>query len=488
MTVIVVDDDRKLAEAVCELIASIEDYAINCVIAGTKRETLEACARHAQNLHLVILDLQLPDGPGMKLASEIRELCPYAPVVIITGDASLKSAVAAVGGGAFAYLLKPFPSEELVETVRRAVAQALLLREREALRCELEVSERRHRELVEGLPGFVLALDEHGKIVLWNRCLEEVTGFGREEMLGTAGSDLVGQGGDRRLPLKGGGHRLVRWRRAQFESPGNSPITYALGSDVTDEREMLRRTLRAERLAAVGTLATGLAHEVRNPLNAANLQLQLLKRRVDGEASDSSELLRIIDVVRAEIGRVDSLVSDFLSFAQSRPLKLVATDLNALLLANAERIRPEAARARVEVCCELDSEIGLVEAEPERLERMLSNLIQNALDAMQEGGRLFLRSRAADAHGNVMIEVEDTGSGFAEDAPIFDAFYTTKPGGTGLGLAVVHRIVADHGGTILAESQPGRTRLSVCLPQVPGSKGRLPPRKNLHGDPPDTQI
>jgi signal transduction histidine kinase len=342
----------------------------------------------------------------------------------------------------------------------------MLLHEREELRQKLERSEQRHREVVEAVPSFVIALDEQSRIVLWNGYLENATGFARDEMLGTSGAELIGQGGDRKLPLKSGGHRLVRWQRAELTRSAGSAVTYAVGIDVTEEREMLRRTLRAERLAAVGTLATGLAHEVRNPLNSASLQLQVLKRRLSRGVLQPDELLPVVAIVSEEISRLDHLVSDFLSFAQPRPLELVPSDLNALIDAAAGLIRAEATAQGVEVACELDPGVGTVEVEPERLRQVLLNLGRNALEAMPEGGRLTFRSAAANADGNVCVEVEDSGAGFPEDAPIFDAFYTTKPGGTGLGLAIVHRIVSEHGGSMRASSQPGCTRFSAYLPQL----------------------
>ena len=107
----------------------------------------------------------------------------------------------------------------------------------------------------------------------------------------------------------------------------------------------------------------------------------------------------------------------------------------------------------------LASGVGQVEVEPERIRQVLFNLMRNSFEAMRGRGVLTVRTLAADPQGNVGIEVEDTGPGFADEAPIFDAFFTTKQGGTGLGLAIVHRIVQDHGGAVLAESRPGRHAL-----------------------------
>ncbi len=464
--VLVVDDNEELAENICEILEAIEEVRIDASVATSGQSAVELAAH--KDFDLALIDLHLPDASGTDLIGRIRSGSPHAEVVIITGDATVESAIHAVKEGAFAYVLKPFRGDELMETARRALAQAHVFREREQLRRELERSERRHREVLEAVPAFVLGFDSQGHIVLWNRFLEEVTGFSRDEMLGTPGAHLVGRSGtDRRLPLKRGGYRLVRWQTAVVPGDDQETITYGLGRDVTDEREMLRRTLRAERLAAVGTLAAGLAHEVRNPLNSAQLQISVLERRVERGNQAPENVLAITRVVKDEIKRLDRLVSDFLAFAQPRPLELQRTSVNELVDSVVKLVQPEAESHGVVLRVELVRFAGAVLVEPERMRQVLLNLVRNALEAMPEGGTLILRTRGADDLGNVRIEVEDSGPGFAEDAPVFDAFYTTKEGGTGLGLAIVHRIVTAHDGNIRVESRPGRTCFTVQLPDQP---------------------
>lgn len=464
--VLVVDDNEELAENICELLEGVEEVEIDSTVATSGQMAVDLAAQ--KDFDLALIDLHLPDASGTDLIGRIRAGSPHAEVVIITGDATIESAINAVKEGAFAYVLKPFRGDEVIETARRALAQARLFREREHLRRELERSERRHREVLEAVPAFVLGFDGEGRIVLWNRWLEEVTGFSREEMLGTPGAHLVGRSGtDRRLPLKRGGYRLVRWQTAVVPADQQQTMTYGLGRDVTEEREMLRRTLRAERLAAVGTLAAGLAHEVRNPLNSAQLQLSVLERRIERGTHDADNLLGVARVVKDEIKRLDRLVSDFLAFAQPRPLELSRKPVNDLIEPMVELIGPEAESHRVVLRVELAEDAGTVLVEPERMRQVLLNLVRNALEAMSDGGTLTLRTRGPDDLGNIRIEVEDTGPGFGEDAPVFDAFYTTKEGGTGLGLAIVHRIVTAHDGNIRVESRRGRTCFTVLLPDQP---------------------
>jgi signal transduction histidine kinase len=458
---LIVDDDASLAENLAEIVAAL-DLEIDIVSTGK-----EALARSADRRYdLALVDVRLPDEDGTHLASSLRTVSPGTEVVLITGDATVESAIAAVQSGAFAYVLKPFSPPHLLETARRALAQAAGFRERERLSAELERSERRNRELVEAIPAYVMALDELGNVTLWNRLLEETTGFPRGEMLGRPGGDLVKGEGVRRLPLRGGGERLVRWESASVRLPDSgAEWTYAIGVDVTSEQEMLRRTLRAERLAAVGTLAAGLAHEVRNPLNSAILQLDVLTRRLDrGEASAES-LKEVAALVRDEIMRLERMVNDFLSFVQPRPLDLKATELGELCRFVLLFVKPEADAARIELVTEFAERLPSLAADPERLRQVLLNLVRNGIEAMPGGGRLTIRTRAAE--DAVEIDIEDTGPGFADEAPIFDAFFT-KPRGTGLGLTIVHRIVTDHGGTMRVRSRPGQTCFTVSLPVARG--------------------
>ena len=468
--VLVVDDNVELAENVLEILTSIDGRPVEGLIAKNGSQALAIAQDNGARVDLMIVDRRLPDADGIELVEEIRRYCPIAEAVIITGDAKVESAVAAMGRGVFAYVLKPFSAPDLVQATLGALARVALVREREQLRERLEESERRHREVVEAVPAFVMALGPAGNILLWNHQLEEVTGFSREEMIGKSGTELVADGADRTLPRKGGGHRLVRWQLARAPGPGVTHITYAVGIDVTDERSMLRRTMLAERLAAVGTLAAGLAHEVRNPLNSATLQLQVLKRRLARRQTNPEGLLPVVDVVHDEIRRLDRLVTDFLAFARPHRLDLRPAPLDELVASVAEQLRPEVESAGIAMEVVIESPLGSIEADPERLRQVLINLMRNAVEAMGDEGRLTVRVRA-DMDGFATIRVEDTGPGIVDNAPIFDAFYTTKASGTGLGLAIVHRIVQEHGGTISYESRPGHTCFTIRLPELAGRAG-----------------
>ncbi|MBX3183474.1 MAG: response regulator [Polyangiaceae bacterium] len=458
--ILIVDDNVELAENMMEILEGLEGADVRCHATSSAAAARAFCRTH--EVALALVDVYLPDDNGTKLLTELKGHSEHAQVIVVTGDASLETAIAAVDGGAFSYVVKPFDPKQLIEKVTLALRQHALLCERKELRAELEASEARHRDVVENVPAFVLALDEHGKIVVWNRFLEQITGYQRDEMLGAQGQGLMRGDGDQRLPLKGGGHRWVRWQRAVVASAPKARLTYAIGVDVTDEREMLTRTLRSERLAAVGTLAAGLAHEVRNPLNSASLQLQVLERRISKGKTSVSELIPVVSLVKEEIHRLERLVADFLAFARPTQLQLGVHDLNQVVKGVADLIEPEAQQASVQLSIQLAPEVGEANLDPERFRQVLINLLRNAVEAAGAGGQVGLVTCRTDSE--LCVKITDSGPGFPPGAQIFDAFYTTKDGGTGLGLSIVHSLVSAHGGRVTAASEPGMTCFSVCLP------------------------
>lgn len=460
--VLIVDDDRALAENIADLMTTLD---VEVTMVHTGAEALAAA--RAGRVDVAFVDVRLPDMVGLDLAREIKRAAPQSETVLVTGYAAVEAVIEALRHDVFAFVLKPFAAADLLDTARGALEQVALYRERERLRGELERSEREHRELVEAIPAFVLALDDAGRITFWNRRLEDTTGFSRQEMLGTSGLHLLESPTDvHLLPRRQGPALLVRWERAATNTAAAG--IYAVGIDVTADQELRRRTVRAERLAAVGTLAAGLAHEVRNPLNSALLQLQVLARRLDRPDSSPEALRAPLAMIEGEIHRLERLVDDFLSFARPRPLELRAVDPAALLRDVLELVRPETEAKNAQLRAELAADAPALRADPERLKQVLLNLIRNALEATAATPEptLTLRLRRADADA-IEIDVEDNGPGFPEEAPIFDAFFTTKPQGTGLGLTIVHRIVGDHGGTVGLRSRAGETCFTVRLPVAP---------------------
>lgn len=235
-----------------------------------------------------------------------------------------------------------------------------------------------------------------------------------------------------------------------------------------EKRELARRAQVAEKLAAVGTMTAGLSHEIRNPLNAAVLQLSVLERRV-GRLSPELQppLLEPLSLVRDEIRRLDHLLQDFLEFARPKELVPEPVDLNALLSRVSDLLGGEADVRRVELKTDL-ADVPAISGDENRLRQVVMNLALNALEVAGEGGRVHLHlKRNGD---DVEVIVDDTGPGVPAEnrGRVFEPFFTTRASGTGLGLPIVHSIVTQHDGTVRIEDSPlGGARFVVKLP-VPG--------------------
>jgi signal transduction histidine kinase len=221
--------------------------------------------------------------------------------------------------------------------------------------------------------------------------------------------------------------------------------------------------MRAERMAAVGTLASSLAHEVRNPLNSIHLQLVLLSRRLGklGEP-ERAELAGFLDTARKEITRLDGLVEEFLSLSTVDRVVLSDVPPEDVLREVLSLMHPVAREAKVSLTEQFTLPLPPVPMDREKIKQVLINLIRNSIEAMPEGGRLTLAARAAN--GLCTIDVVDTGTGIEPGLDVWDFFVTTKHGGTGLGLPIARRIVEAHGGSLGYDSEPGRgTTFTVSL-------------------------
>ena len=356
--IVIVDDNATLVENLREILEEA-GYAVHGY--GSCRAAL-AGAREGFDVALV--DLRLPDGDGAALAPRLKEASPDGEVVLLTGFATLESAVAAVRAGACAYLVKPCATQELLVTVEQAMRQVRL----------------------------------HG-----------------------------------------------------------------------EKRELSRRAQVAEKLAAVGTMTAGLSHEIRNPLNAAALQLTVLERRIHKlEKPSQGQLLEPLQLVRDEIRRLDHILEDFLQFARPREFQPRPVEVPTVLTKVLDLLEGEAERRRVTLRRELGP-VPAVSGDEERLRQVVMNLALNALDAVRNDGTVRVSCGLEKPESrDVTIYVDDSGPGVpsAVRDRIFEPFFTTKAQGSGLGLSIVHAIVAQHGGSISIDDAPeGGARFTLRLPR-----------------------
>jgi signal transduction histidine kinase len=260
--------------------------------------------------------------------------------------------------------------------------------------------------------------------------------------------------------------RIIRWHlSAEAEGHGAGPgLVFGIGVDVTDRRALERRAANAEALSTMGTLALGLAHEIRNPLNAAVLQLTMLARGIERHVADEAQRGSMRDraqIVMSEIKRLGRLLTEFLDLARPRGLARESLPLDDLLDAVVELHAEEAAQRGIAIRRASPARRISIVGDREKLRQVFVNLLVNAMEATPDGGEVELVARVEGAR--VIVEIRDTGQGIAEDdlPRLFDPFFTTKPGGTGLGLSIVRKILEQHGGTISLRSRVGMGTTTV---------------------------
>jgi signal transduction histidine kinase len=235
---------------------------------------------------------------------------------------------------------------------------------------------------------------------------------------------------------------------------------------IEDEIELSRR------LAAIGRLTSGVAHEVRNPINAIMVHLEVLRekiRQIDPESK------RHMDVIGSEIQRLDRVVQTLVDFTKPVELRLVETDLRKMLEEVTMLAEPEAAQHGVTVHCDIPEEDLLVKADIDLVKQAVLNIAINGIQAMPQGGELTIVGRRTDS--SVDIEVRDQGSGIPAEIreKIFNLYFTTKKAGSGIGLAMTYRVMQLHNGEVEFDSQSGRgTIFRLRFPALEPSRAEAP--------------
>ena len=339
--------------------------------------------------------------------------------------------------------------------------------------------------LVENMPIGLAAVDAEGRISAFNASAEAILGKTAGEVMGRKSEDALPenwrgvlesiQGGRnaivREIDCAGSGGRTLPLEiiaTSLGEERGRPRGSVVLFRDLTEVRQLKAEIARSQRLASIGSLAAGVAHEIRNPLSSIKGFATYFKERLKGNSEDS----RTADVMIQEVERLNRVIRQLLDLSRPMDIRKEPTPLVPLVEHTIRLIETQARKKGIRVQVESPADLPPVMADPDRVKQVLLNLCLNAIEAMKGGGSLTVDLRR-QGDRMLRIGISDTGSGIPEgDADrIFDPFYTTKSSGTGLGLAIVHRIVEAHGGEIRVASTPGGGAIfSVLLPAA-GSPG-----------------
>jgi two-component system sensor kinase FixL len=473
--VLIVDDDADTRSNLCDIL-ELDHFQIET--AGTVAETLNR--KDWDRISAVILDRRLPDGNAEELLPRLRQLAPEAAVLIVTGYADLQGAIAALRQGAADYILKPINPDALRASLARVA-------ERRRLTLAKERSEAAFRTLVEAAPCMIVILRGDLTIAYFSPFAEELTGYSAAEVMGDnyverflcgecqktlrghfqrvlAGATI--RGFENPIRRRDGLRHWILWNAQLLPDYEGGPAILKVGQDITPLKRAQERTLQAERLAAIGQMMAGLAHESGNALARSQACLEMLGLEVE----DRPEALNLVGRIQKAQNHLQQLYSEVRNYAA--PLKLERERLSIRTAwrqawANLTDHRQGRQATLREECEAVDL---TCQADPFRLEQVFRNILENALAACPDPVEITIAATTATPEGQpaLRIAVRDNGPGLnvEQRQRIFEPFFTTKTKGTGLGMAIAQRIIEAHGGQIAigTDAGPG-AEIRITLPR-----------------------
>ncbi|MDJ0784433.1 MAG: response regulator [Desulfosarcinaceae bacterium] len=504
--VLLIDDEVDIRE-VTRLALQDAGYSVICAADGQAGVAL--CDSH--HPQLIITDIRMPVMDGLAVLERVKRTHPQTEVVVVTAFAEISLAVRALQLDASDFITKPINASALLVALERACER---YRSRQKLReytaflasgwagasQALKVAYDYQTRLIENSLDGILGCDAAGRLVMVNRSLEQLLGRTRDLLVGHCRfQDLLsaeeyarfqhalGQvdlGGAGRLPLF-----ETRLAATASEIPVQLSAVQLIEADqpvglvcfVRDlralrrlEREMAdhARLLHQDKMMALGRLAASVAHEINNPL-AGVLNYLKLMAHITSEGKGNSETLKrfdnYLDLVINETQRCSKIVSNLLAFSRKSALVREPVDLSEMLSRCVLLSQHKLELHAIQLHCRWDAQLPTVEGDTNQLQQCVVNLVFNAIDAMPDGGDLFLSAAHRKAEQAVVIEVRDTGRGIdPTNRPlIFEPFFTTKQegAGVGLGLSTSFGIIERHRGRLsVEESGPEGTTFRIWLP------------------------
>jgi len=417
----------------------------------------------------VLLDLGLPDSQGLATFEKVHSAAPRVPVVILTGLKDATQGVEAVRKGAQDYINKGKLDGPLLA---RALTYAVE-------RKKLDEAIQRQAELIDLSPDAIMIKKPDDTIIFWSLGAEKVYGYTKAEAIGkktrvlfrtkfsspmeSIEDQLKKEGkwsGELCHETKSGGELSIQsYWRARFDENCNVLEIFESNVDITERKN-------AERLAAIGATAGMVGHDIRNPLQTIAGEVFLAQSAVAGlpDGESKANLKESLDIIEHQTEYVNKIVQDLQDYA--KPIKPIAKEIDLHDVCE-ELLSKAKIPENVSVSCQVEPMARQLFSDPDILKRVMINLVNNAVQAMPEGGKLYVKAYL-DGSDTVLV-VEDTGCGISQDvgAKLFTPLFTTKAKGQGFGLAVVKRMTDALGGTVKFESEVGKgTKFFVRLPKT----------------------
>ncbi len=495
--ILVVDDEKRIVENISFCLKR-EGFETTGAYDGDEAINLF----EQKKFDVVLLDVSMPGMNGYEVMEHIFGLDEDVLVIMITGYASVESAIRALKMGAWDYLKKPFEYADLIKTVKNALAQKKLIDDKKAVSARLKASEEQYEYMVDNSPDLIFTLDESGCFTFVNYQFERVLGFSKQDLMGTSFEDIIHKGDlskvdhfkrfeqyEKRVNDGQDMHFRFKKKIEKTSSPYDpydafafmelkaSPINlpagdgriafngvYAVARDVTERVNLEDQLRQAQKMEAIGTLAGGIAHDFNNILMGIQGYASLVKSGFDRDSDEFKRLASIDEYVFSGA----EMAKQLLGFAQKTCQESCLINLNYLLKMSAKMF----GRTKKDILIEqyLEKRLWGTVVDEGQIKQVLMNLFVNAWQAMPNGGKIIIKSENIELDDvqaselglqksgfYVKVSVTDTGIGMNNDIMdrIFDPFFTTKERGqgTGLGLATAYGIIKSHKGMFKVNSK-----------------------------------
>ena len=501
LRVLLVDDDEDDYVLTRDWFSEMEGTRFELEWVATYQAAMDAIAHNEHDVYL--FDYRLGERNGLELLREAVTNGCKAPIILLTGQGDHEVDVEAMKAGAADYLDKSQLGAPLLErSIRYSIE-----------RKQAEQKIREQANLLDVTTDAILVRDLENKILFWNKGAERLYGWTALDTLGKNANELLYKDSSSQLEAafssvfeknewqgelhqvtKDGKNLIVasRWTLVCDEAKRPKSIL-SVNTDITEKKQLESQFLRAQRIESLGTLASGIAHDLNNVLAPILMTAQLLQTQLHDERSK-----RLLPILTANAQRGANLVKQVLSFARGIEGKFTIVQVKHLI-SEIKQITQEIFPKSIQICTEMPQYLGTVSGDATQLHQVLMNLCVNARDAMPDGGTLTISAENlfidesyarinidARVGSYIVITVADTGTGIPPELldRIFEPFFTTKEvgKGTGLGLSTVLGILKSHGGFVKVYSEVGRgTQFKVYLPAAevaqtePGEDLELPP-------------
>jgi PAS domain S-box-containing protein len=506
--VLIVDDDPRMCESL-KAVLSHQDYQLQTCNSG--REALECLAKN--NFDLALLDIVIPDMSGFQIMDYINSQGTETLVIVITGHASIESAIESLRRGAYDYLRKPFEPEEFLTTVDNCLHFKRIKKDNRFLRGKLMASEKRYRYLIQDSPDIIYILDEHGNFTFLSNAVERLLNLKIDQLVGKHYTMVIHdedldkakylfnerRTGDRaasgitlRLKVNADRDRLHHseadhltielkskgiYDKDVTEGSKKFLGTHGVARDISDRKRFEYQVHQAQKTEAIATLAGGIAHEFNNALVGISGNIELLQM----DLPENESVKRYYQAMKDSTHRMTNLTNQLLAYAQGGKYQPKTISINDFLKNTLPLITHDIDPA-IRVETNLPGDIFYVDADLTQMQMVLSALLNNAAESIEGEGRIMIRIISQEINEEfvknnpelepgsyICLIVEDNGKGMDEKTKrrVFDPFFTTKLQGRGLGMAAVYGIIKSHDGWISIESELNQgTEVNIYLPSV----------------------